>query len=455
MKIMIFHQVIVLEHNTTGKMEFTLPPCGLDIHVSLSAKVHTMKYCMYAFCLLAAAPSLGANTPSRPNDGKERVNAITAPIAFATENPYRRTGIHDGNRIRSAFSNFGTLVSRTLQARGEWPKGSGINYFFESTFYVGAEVIDANNKVIHIFSDSKTGGPRDWCQADSHTYSWEPIPGFFNERPTNLNSFPAMSHLPDTWPLSWPNRSSEWAGKWIGEKGPWPMADQESYYVMDDRNNDEFAYYPFIGSHQDSLPWPDGRRGLGLEVQVRACQWNDPQLQAIWFTTYDIKNVSNKVLTKVVCGFYHDLDIGTEGDRSDYHDDDMWYDALNNTVLQWDLDGRSATGKPVGMATQKILESPDNLGLTSFYGTYSGDVLSDDEESWQVKTRPGSYSSVYLDDAAFIMGSGYFSLQPGETKRYATAITMAQDFQTVRRNNKMAQWFYDGGYSLEIGRAHV
>ena len=48
-----------------------------------------------------------------------------------------RTGIHTGNLIRTAFSNYGNLGSRTLQeARMEWPVGSGVTYGFEFIFFV-------------------------------------------------------------------------------------------------------------------------------------------------------------------------------------------------------------------------------------------------------------------------------------------------------------------------------
>ncbi|HPN34909.1 MAG TPA: T9SS type A sorting domain-containing protein [bacterium] len=389
------------------------------------------------------------------DDGKKRLETPTITSAVNWENSHRRTGIHDGNRIRSAFSNFGNLGSRTLTLRGEWPKASGVNYMFESAFYVGAEVTDANNHVIHIFTDSYTGAPRDWCPADSHTYSWEPLPGFFNQDPTNIDRFPAMSHLPHTWPVLWPNRPPEWAGKWIGEAGPWPMADQESYYLMDDRNNDEFAYYPFVASHLDSMPWPDGRRGLGLEVQVRTCQWNDPRLQDAWFAIYDIKNVSHKDLLRVVCGFYHDWDIGTERNQSDAGDDALSFNAPDGLVYQWDLNGRSAFNKPTGWVGQKILQAPDHLGLTSFWGTSSGDVISDDEEAWQIKTQPGTFVPGGELDAAFITGSGYFGLLRGESKRYAMVIVMGEDFATLRHNSRMAQWFYDGGYSFAVHRAEL
>jgi hypothetical protein len=418
-----------------------------------------MKIQSQIFLMSVVLTCLASPRSTNADNRKEHSGTVTAQTAASVENSNRRTGMHDGNRIRSAFSNYGNLGSRTLELRGEWPQGSGINYLFECSFYVGAEVVDANNETLHIFTDSYTGGPGDRSPTDSHNYAWEPLSGFFNEGPANFYLFPAMSHLPDTWPALWPNRALDWAGKWIGESGPWPMAVQESYYVMDDRSNDEFAYYPFVGSHQDSLPWPTGRRGLGLEVQVRACQWDDPRLQDVWFAIYDIKNVSHKYLPRVVCGFYHDWDIGTEGSRSDAGDDDITFDAQNSMAYQWDEQGHSVTGKPTGYVTQKILQSPDNLGLTSFYGTTSGDALSKDEETWQVKTRPGTFKVINADglpfDVAFITGSGYFSLQPGETKRYALAITMGQDIETLLLNSRMAQWFYDGGYSFAIHQVEL
>jgi hypothetical protein len=94
---------------------------------------------------------------------------------------FRRAGIHDGNLIRTAYSNFGNLGSRVLDIRLEWPKGSGTNYGFEFVFFVGSEVIDARGDTIHIFTDNYTGGPRDRAPDDSHTYGWEPLPGYYND----------------------------------------------------------------------------------------------------------------------------------------------------------------------------------------------------------------------------------------------------------------------------------
>ncbi len=56
------------------------------------------------------------------DDGKQQLETPTLSSVLNWENPHRRTGIHDGNRIRSAFSNFGDLGSRIVEMlRGAIP----------------------------------------------------------------------------------------------------------------------------------------------------------------------------------------------------------------------------------------------------------------------------------------------------------------------------------------------
>jgi len=57
----------------------------------------------------------------------------------------------------------------------------------------------------------------------------------------------AMSTDPTSWPPYWPDKMNEtdpgWTGKWNGLFGKGVFnADQESYYVMDDNNDEEFNY---------------------------------------------------------------------------------------------------------------------------------------------------------------------------------------------------------------------
>ncbi len=299
----------------------------------------------------------------------------------------RRTGIHDGNLVYTRFSNYGNLGSRYEPPKMEWPKGSGTWYGFEFIMIAGAEVVDANGDTIHIMSENYTNpGSFDISPDGTHTYGWEPLPGYFNPGPENIDNYPAMSHKPETWPQSWPHdypgAPGSRDGLWNGEFGSYVRADQESYYVMDDRNNDEFEYYPFIGSSEDSADYPVGRRGLGLEVKVRGYQWAQVEAEDILIVRYDIRNVSQKDVTRVVFGMYIDPAVGGEGDSVD---DDAFFDTNDDITYCWDLDGFDNKGRPgVGYFGYAFLESP-------------GDPLNgaDDDEDGLVDERQDNGRGTY------------------------------------------------------------
>ncbi len=287
---------------------------------------------------LLAAP---ASAQRRPDGGRE----------------YRRTGIHDGNLVYTRFANFGNLGSRSEPPKMEWPKGSGTWYGFEFVMMAGAEVVDARGRTVQIVSENYTNpGSFDISPDGTHTYGWEPLAGYFNPGPANSLNYPAMSHMEDTWPAHWPHDypgdEGERDGRWNGEFGAYTRADQESYYVMDDRNNDEYPYYPFTGSAADST----NLRGLGLEVAVRGYQWVNVQAEDILICRYDIRNVSDKDLEKVVFGMYVDPAIGGEGDSVDDLAD---FQSEDDITYMWDRDGLDNRGRPgVGYFGFAFLESP-------------------------------------------------------------------------------------------------
>ncbi len=273
----------------------------------------------------------------------------------------RRTGIHDGNLVFTRYSNYGNLGSRYEPPKMEWPKGSGTWYGFEFIMMAGSEVLDANSNLITLVSENYTNpGSFDISADGSHTYGWEPLAGYFHPGEGNRLNYPAMSHLEETWPANWPHDHpglpGSRDGRWNGEFGAFIRGDQESYYVMDDRNNDEFDYFPFIGSSQDSAAFPVGLRGLGLEVKVRGYQWVTVQAEDILIVRYDIKNVSHKPLLRVVFGMYVDPAVGGQGDSVDDFAD---FQQVDDIVYMWDRDGIDNRGRPgVGYFGFAFLESP-------------------------------------------------------------------------------------------------
>jgi hypothetical protein len=299
----------------------------------------------------------------------------------------------------------------------EWPKGSGVAYGYVFDFFVAGEVIDINGNTIHICSDRFQRSEDEQSPDKTHWYSFMPLPKYFNNHHLGslewdiggisedfgVDGFPntndsgegdgelqpaedfnrngvldlsminaaewgAMSHLRETWPVWWPpqsyngddraigeERPGPCAGRWNGEFGYYVRADQESYYVMDDHENNEFEYYPFTlpGSNEpDTRPWPDGKRGLGITVEVRNYQWVARLAEDILISIYDITNYGKKI-NKAVIGMYSDVDVGgTSGG------DDSNFDTTDDITYVWDISGLSNQNLPTGYFGFAFLESP-------------------------------------------------------------------------------------------------
>jgi hypothetical protein len=258
----------------------------------------------------------------------------------------RVTGVHNGNLIRTRFTNYGILGHRYEKPSMEWPKGSGIEYGLEFAMLAGARITDEAMTQYYIFTESYSDiYNMDEDPTGTYSYSWEPLPGYYNTLLPEGQQTIAMSNIPESWPLYWiydyPGVEGSRDGMWNGEFKAAPISDQESYYKMVDWNNTESAYYPF--------PEDSTKGGLGLEVRARTYQWADPLAEDILISIYDITNTSQKILRNVVFGMYVDADVG--GPLNDV----MSFDPTGeiNITYQWDTE--SAETGYFGFA---FLESP-------------------------------------------------------------------------------------------------
>ncbi len=363
----------------------------------------------------------------------------------------RREGILSGNSIRTVFYNYGSIGRPNTEPSIEWPKESGNGYAYEFGPLIGAEVVDIWGDTVHVFSDALIdNGDR---SPAGKVWGWQPLPQSLN---TNAET-PAMSNNPDSWPQT-QNSSNPFYNEnntgpddmflWPGLAGQGQLsADLEAYWVMDDRDNDEFPYYPF---DNDSL-----RRGLGLELTCRLLQFSASLAEDIIFYIIEVKNVSDKRLDKVVVSMFGDPHIGGGGDFSD---DFAGFDSTTNMVYAWDDEGSGNDyGIPwadVGWLGFKFLESPkdflgNELGLTSMsaplYASYIGDPKND-EIIWEQLT-PGYFSEIQNNqDNVFLFGSGYFSIDPDQTQQFSIAVLMGRGLDDLYSNGQIAQDIYNLNY---------
>ncbi len=431
-------------------------------------------------------------------------------LAKSLVNPDRKAGIHAGNRVRTRFTNFGSIGR--YPPRIEWPAYSGHEYGYEFGPIIAGEFIRV---------DTTTGEPDTiHCTIegilDGGDDDLEPLPGYFAPLP---NESPAMSDDPSTWPAEWT--------EWPGQFGPGVItADQESYFVLSDQASNGVGNAAGI---YDYYPETDTLQGLGIEISSRGYQWAAAIAEDIIFFVYEIKNIGYKRLDKVVAGYFVDLDVGG---YPDFADDGVDFDRENNFVYSWDTDNSSPNFPgDVGWVGFKYLETPfndhdgidndgdgmidesqyngidddgdwqatdeqaqqdpndldqlsddvgadgipdtedegegdglptvgepdfeirdidesDQLGMTSMmsYDYNSPFNAGNDSTGW-IALTPGSFSETFpIGDNVFFFGSGYFSLEPGEAQPMSIAIIVGADSVDLWNNAEVAQSIYSSGY---------
>ncbi len=455
----------------------------------------------------------------------------------------RKFGMHGGNAIRTLFYNYGSVGRPNTEPSLEWPSYSGHGYAYEFGAVVGAEVIDIDGDTIVFFSDGMLDGGE--SSPGTEVRGWEPLPGYANDAGEDI----AVSNKSETWGDLFPADEDGFL-TWPGQYGnDVIVSDFESYYKMDDRFNDEYEYYP--------VPSDSSIRGLGIEVTARGYQYAATVAEDIIFFQYEVKNISEKNLDKVVVGMIGDPHIGGGGDFADDYAgfiDNSGYDSFSEQqvevggmVYAWDKEGSGNDyGIPwedLGFLGFKFLESPgidddnidndmdgmidesqtdgidndgdwnatdaeaaadlaeaenywdakmwngidddndgriddwgdldaksddlngngipdpgepdfdladgdetDMLGLTSFWAPiYGQEEAQQDERMWE-RMAPGTFATgddiAQEADNIFIFGSGYFSLDIGETKKFSVALIMGKGKPDLIGNAQVADWIY-------------
>ncbi len=288
----------------------------------------------------------------------------------------RKSFFMNGNNISTDIYNYGGIGPGYGLLRGVnnfvWNK---LDYVFQFCPIVGAQVPNANDstQLIKIISDGLWDYPQQQLREvspDGKTlWQWQPLVGYSDPSSDYMASNPADDldgdGKPDSWPREWYNPT---LGKYV-----WPgylsqdatNADLEVFWAMDDRENFEFPYYPYINDTT--------KKGIGVQVDGRAFQWSNALAGNTIFFVYTITNVSDKDLDTVFFGIYGDPDLG--GGSPENTDDNGFFIPPYSTpqvnvdnipvyarsmVYFWDPDMVGAGGKPLGYLGCKFLESPGN-----------------------------------------------------------------------------------------------
>ena len=285
---------------------------------------------VFILTIFSAVSVLGQG---RPYEGPE-----DPPGDIAAE----REGFMTGNRVFLYFRNTTELSDWPRVDVSRWPNNeNGTKMLDGIGLLIGARVYIANDSTpvtdpiqirtrrdLDTLHFLQTSYREEMDRDPTGTVEWGfyPIFGYFNE----LSEYPAMSNRVNSWPTAgWPSigSSKKWHGEWNGRFGRGVIyADLETFFVVNDAQDQEYLgpedrvrYFPrpgrFIGDNYPTVSIQKGKPwgGIGIRVEQRGFQWNNPQARDAIFWEYTIANISEYDLPEVAFGYWVDNAIGGDG----------------------------------------------------------------------------------------------------------------------------------------------
>jgi hypothetical protein len=371
---------------------------------------------------------------------------------------FRKVGVHRGNQVRTVFGNWGVIA----QPGNEGPRGA---WKYDANGYVGdvspvvglllpvrdyTQPPDGIPDTVHSVTITPVDRPGGGEQGSGKSNTFEPIPGFADPLLDEIGKGVAMSHQTETWPPSWPDYpdwiySTDANGDgipdpiivngedvtpsvdWNGYFGRGQLnADQESYYWMDDFNDDEFQLrYGYVSDEQNP-----GRTGQSLQVSVRGLQWSNFLAQDVLFWLYNITNDGTRNYPQAVFGTVIGTYVGVED--PEWIDDASFFDIRESITYTWDFDKFiSPSANPqwqpdprsVGYIAYAFLESPGN-------DVDGIDNDGDNDETYPNFTAQAEFfASENFDQRTINAGTELILINPSTFER--TSFTMPNHDTTV------------------------
>ena len=320
----------------------------------------------------------------------------------------RKEGYMSGNRVFLYFKNTTELSKCCGTEYSKWPNDHTCQPMTDGVALMLGSKVKIENDSIPVpwstnpnvdtlfFVQTSYREGMDRSIAGDVVYGFEPPKGYLNEN----DEYVAMSNIPNSWPTAgWPASGNQlkWPGEWNGRFGRGIIyADLETYFVSNDAQDLEYLqpssrlkYYPrpgvLIGDKNPDITTQFGKPwgGLGLRVETRGMQWNNPQTQDAIFWEYSIANISDYDLPETAFGFWIDNGIG----GNEPTDDLGYFDDFLDMAFSWDIDMIGEAGEQPGIMGFAFLESP---GISS-------DGLDNDDDGIIDEKRDNVATQFYED----------------------------------------------------------
>jgi hypothetical protein len=397
----------------------------------MNTKSHILSKGMVAVIACATLVLTGTARPLAPNPKNvSGSGALRSPSPLTFDQI-----IHNVGNIATTVDNYGYIGGYSYYGlpSGEWPRGSGHDYIGEIKYWMGATKSNGDTAVANTEDDFQAtqmicSGLSDYkilLSTDSTRY-WnfdrQDTVGLGRGNPANgWREFDLDS---SAWVYSTnysPLDSQFFSGG--------PIALQESHFVFDD----------------NATTTPP----LGVEVTHTMLQWNYSYNEDITFVILDIKNTSTNDYSDFAFALYVDIDVGgPDGTGENGRLGDLFAsDSSENLAWIYDADGKDPGWGPMvttGVMGTKLLETPDNLGVTGLRsGDWNAITEITDEGRYAMITARVQDTSVEPTDQYYLQCTSGINLTAGKTVRVVYALIAGTNEEDFRAKAARAQMLYD------------
>lgn len=381
---------------------------------------------MLLICLLSV------NGFTRPDPGrsipKSQVSLSPGPAT------YDQITQSVGN-IQTTVDNYGYIggYSHYGYPSGEWPRNSGHSYIAEIRYWMGAVTGTGDTLIANSVDDFQAIKMPNNGSDEYKIYLSTDTTRFYDYDSDDTTGL-SLGSPAYGWRV-WEAGTESWEYNQIYNTlsaafipgGPTSLED--SYYLFNDAAS--------------------GNSLLGLEISHQILQWNYCYNEDFMYVVMDVTNTSGTDYPEFAFGLYVDLDVGGEdgtGENGRLRDA-VVYDTANGWAYIYDVVGYDPGWKAnTGVMGTKLLETPNNIGMTGFRTNDWAFLPEDDGGRFRSIDSAAYDPPLAPTDQYYIQCTRGINLTAGSTVRLVYAIVAGEDSTDFVDNADRAQELYDANY---------
>ena len=383
------------------------------------------------FAMPLASVNSKPNEAFHPHHNSNNTQPVLSPQPYTVDQV-----IHNVGNIATTVDNWGYMGGYWPYGlpSGEWPRGSGHSYLAEALYWMG--VVDS------------TG---DTLVADAYDD--------FQALPTDSSADPYYILLSTDTTRYLGYDPTDTIGSGVGSPANgWRIWDPvaSSYVYNQVYNTLSASYFPAgpTSLQESHYRFGDAASGvplLGLEMTQTVMQWNYCYNEDFYYVVLEITNNSSVDYNNFIFGLYMDMDVGgPDGSGENGRLQDMvGYDSAGQLAWIYDNLGEDpgwGAGLQTGFMGTKLLQTPDNIGTTSFR-TDDWSFIPQDDEGRYVMMSSGQFDVSHPPtDQVYIQCVGGINLTAGRTVRVVYAVVAGQTEAELRDNADLAEQLFLANY---------